>query len=363
MSLENIENLFYSFSINQSTYYKGCEIMAKRATIHDVAGRAGVSITTVSRVINDNYPVSEKTKKKVNEAVEALGFRPNLLARSLIQDKTHTIGIITPSIENLFFSEVISGIDSFLSGLDYRTFLCSTAANPETEKEMIDSLLNRSVDGIIVVDPRTKNIKSGFYEGVSQRLPLVLVNGYSKGIRCNYVSNDDVIGTMEALEYFKKEGHEEIFLLRGHVSYSYDIKEEMFKDFMAESGLEVNESSILRIKSGNELETVKQAREIVEDAINRGIKMSAILCCNDYMAVGALNAARAKGKNVPEDISIIGFDNTLISQITEPSLSTVDHHMIELGSTAAERMAQLIEGKDESLKKISVSTNLIVRKS
>ncbi len=133
----------------------------KRSTINDVAKLAGVSITTVSRVVNGNYPVSEKTKKKVNMAIEELGFRPNLLARSLIQDKTQTIGVLTPSIENLFFSQVIKGIDGYVRDKDYRSFLCDTEGDPESEKAMIDSLLNRSVDGIIVLDPRTVNVKSG----------------------------------------------------------------------------------------------------------------------------------------------------------------------------------------------------------
>ena len=343
----------------------------KRATISDVARLSGVSITTVSRVINDNYPVSVKAKKKVNTAIEELGFRPNLLARSLIQDKTQTIGVLTPSIENLFFSEVIKGIDNYVKDKDYRSFLCNTEGEPDQEKAMIDSLLNRSVDGIVVIDPRTKNIKSGYYEGISKRLPLVLINGYNEGIMCNFVLNDDITGTLEALRSLKLRGRKRVALLRGFSSHSYDLKEKVFRDFYKEEELDFNEDLILEIPAGNSLETVNQAKEIVLNHLkNAKDKCDAILCCNDFMAVGALNAARSLNILVPEDMAIIGFDNTLVSQITEPALSTVDHHMSELGNTAAKRMVELInEGShknkekdhNETIKKISVTTNLIIR--
>jgi len=335
----------------------------KRSTISDVAKLAGVSITTVSRVINDNYPVNVVTKKKVNTAIEQLGFRPNLLARSLIQDKTQTIGVLTPSIENLFFSEVIKGIDTYVNDKDYRSFLCNTKGNPETERAMIDSLLNRSVDGIVVIDPRTQNIKSGYYEGISKRLPLVLINGFDQGIMCNFVLNDDMTGTLEALRHFEEQGKKRIGLLRGFTSHSYDLKEKVFRDFYRMANLAFDESYIIHIPGGNSLETVNQAKEkMIQYFREEENPCDAILCCNDFMAVGVLNAARALNIQVPKQLSIIGFDNTLVSQITEPALSTVDHHMSELGITAATRMVELInEGNNETIRKISVMTNLILR--
>lgn len=338
--------------------------VGKRSTISDVAKLAGVSITTVSRVINDNYPVSERTKKKVNTAIEELGFRPNLLARSLIQDKTQTIGIITPSIENLFFSEVIKGIDTFVDDKDYRSFLCSTEGNPDKEKAMIDSLVNRSVDGIIVIDPRTKNIKSGFYEGISKRIPLVLINGFNEGIMCNFVLNDDVTGTLNALRHLKDQGRKRIGLLLGRKSYSYDIKENVYRTFCQDSGLDLDEANLLRIQAGNSLDAAKQAKAILMDHLeNSQYPIDGLLCGNDFMAVGALNGARDFGLKVPEDIQIIGFDNSLVSQLSYPPLTTVDHHMNELGTLAAKRMVNLIGDPDfkDHWTKLSVATNLIVR--
>lgn len=356
----DIENLFYMIG--------GEFVENKRSTITDVAKLAGVSITTVSRVINKNYPVSEKTTKHVNKAIEELGFRPNLLARSLIQDKTQTIGVLTPSIENLFFSEVIKGIDNFMGDQDYRSFLCNTKGHPENEREMIDSLLNRSVDGIIVIDPRNENIKNGYYEGISNRIPLVIINGYHEGIQCHFVLNDDYTGTGEALRHLKRQGAKRIALMRGEKSHSYDIKEAIYEKFCMDEYQ--TEPVILLIEEGNGLETVNQAKECAKSFFANRAKskdIDAILCCNDFMAVGVLNAARLQGIQIPDQLSIVGFDNTIVSQITDPALTTVDHHMSQLGNTAARQMIQLIENKDQKkvspCTKIMVATNLIVRQT
>ena len=343
-------------------------VVGRRATITDVAKLANVSITTVSRVINKNYPVSEKTSKRVNKAIEELGFRPNLLARSLIQDKTQTIGILTPSIENLFFSEVIKGIDNLMGSKEYRSFLCNTKGQPESEREMIDSLLNRSVDGIIVIDPRNENIKNGYYEGISNRIPLVIINGYHEGIQCHFVLNDDYTGTGEALRYLKSNGAKKIALIRGEKSHSYDIKEAIYQKIcVKEYGMK---PCVLMIQDGNGLETVNQAKERILtyfDNPNKEKEIDAILCCNDFMAVGVLNAARLKGIQVPKELLIVGFDNTIVSQITDPALTTVDHHMSELGKTAARQMIQLIKNNEQDITstctKIMVATNLIVRQT
>ncbi len=181
---------------------------------------------------------------------------------------------------------------------------------------------------------------------------------------CNFVTNDDLTGTMEAIRYFIGKGKKRIGILRGQASHSYDLKEKVYRDFFYNNAIELNEDYILKIDKGNSRETVDLAKDCVVEHFE-GCKepCDAILCFNDFMAVGALNAARALGLKVPEQLSIIGFDNSLVSQITEPALSTVDHHMTELGNTAARRMVQLIKDKDhkESFRKISVMTNLVVR--
>lgn len=320
-------------------------------------------MTTVSRVMNNNYPVKKETRERVEAAIETLSFRPNLLAKGLIQNCTKTLGILTPSIENLFFSEVVKGIDMTLKTWGYTTFLCNTEGDPKNEKEMTESLLNRSVDGLILIDPRTEHIKNGYYEKLSHRVPLVIINGYATGIQCNYVINDAEAGTLSALKHFYQQGHRQIALLRGRKSYSYDIKENIYRQFMAEHSLVVDTGSIIMIETGNGLQTVEEAKTEVEKRLKQANPPTAILACNDWMAVGALSGSKNQGLKIPQDISIIGFDNTILSQITEPKLSTVDQKMTQLGQLAASRILELIEQGDKENKKIMLETNLIIRES
>ncbi len=348
MILLNIEKVFYK------------EGLMKKSTIQDVAKESGVSITTVSRVINNNYPVKASTRANVEKVIKKLKFRPNLLAKGLIQNYTKTIGILTPSIENLFFSEVIKGIDSVMKPLGYTTFLCHTEGNSESELDMINSLVNRQVDGIIMIDPRKENIESGMLEELSETTPLVLINGYSNGVKCNYVLNDAVSGVNEALEYLLNSGSKKIALLRGGKSYSYDIKEDVYLEFVKDNNLE---KLIIRIDDGNDLNAVSSSKSEVLKALNSDFIPDAILCCNDWMAVGALNAAKQVGVKVPDNLRIIGFDNTIISQITEPSLSTVDQQMTKLGQLSAKRIYTMMSTDDIENQKIFLETKLVIRES
>ena len=144
-----------------------------KITIHDVAKEAGVSPTTVSRVINNNYPVKKDTQERVEAAIKKLKFNPNILARGLINQKSDTIGVLVPGITNLFFPAVVKSIDLVLKKHGYSIYLCNTTSKEE-EQKYINSLRGRQVDGIIVIGPRTDLIKNGFYEEVSDQLPLVL---------------------------------------------------------------------------------------------------------------------------------------------------------------------------------------------
>lgn len=333
--------------------------MAK-TTIQEVAKESGVSITTVSRVMNKNYPVKESTRKRVEEAIERLNYRPNLLAKGLIQSSTKTIGILTPSLENLFFSEVIKGIDQVMGPQGYTTFLCHTEGAATKEVELIETLLNRQVDGIISIDPRKDNVLSGYYEKIAKEVPLLLINGHSLGIQCNYVLNDAEAGVLEALKYFDQEGIKDIAFLRGKKSYSYDIKEDVYKSYMQDHNYE---EMILCLKDGNDVHTVEQAKEVVMAVLQSDQRPKALLACNDWMAVGALNAAKTLGIEVPESFRIIGFDNTIISQITEPKLSTVDQQMTRLGELAAKRIYKMMTMDDQEKQKVYLETKLIIRES
>lgn len=331
-----------------------------KVTIQDVAKESGVSITTVSRVINNNYPVSEKTRKKVEEVVKRLDFKPNILARGLIHQKTDTIGVIVPSITNLFFPTVVKAIENILRKQGYSIYLCNTDNIDEEEVTYVNSLLARQVDGIIVIDPQTSNMKNRFYEKLQKEVPLVCINGYNRGISCNFVLNDEETGAVEAVEYLIGLGHKDIAFVRGESSYSYDLKENAYKEVLEKHGYRGNEE-VINIGPGNNDETMDITMNKIKNVLEKSKHPTAFFACNDLMALGVVNACKKVGLDVPGDVSVVGFDNTVISSLVEPKLTTVDQNMYALGENAASMLLKNIKNKNASTQKIVLNTKLIIR--
>lgn len=331
-----------------------------KVTIQNVAKEAGVSPTTVSRVLNNNYPVKEETRLKVETAIEKLNFRPSILARGLISQKSNTIGVVVPSITNMFFPTVVKAIEGVLKGKNYSIFLCNTDNREDEERKYINSLQDRQVDGIIVIDPQTKNIKSGFYEKISNEIPLVCINGYNEGINCNFVLNDEGIGAIEAMEYLISLGHRKIAFVRGEKSYSYDLKEGIYKEILKKYS---KYQQIINIGNGNKDDTVDRTMETIQRFLLDGNRPTAFFACNDLMGLGVLNACKKLGIDVPNDISIIGFDNIITSRLVEPKLTTVDQNMYDLGINAAKMLLKYIENQNITKEKKILKSKLVKRES
>lgn len=330
-----------------------------KSTIQDVAKKAGVSTTTVSRVMNNNYPVKKETRIKVESAIKKLNFRPNILARGLIHKKSNTIGVIVPSITNLFFPTVVKAIEAILREQGYFIYLCNTDNKEDEEIGYINSLQDRQVDGIIVIDPQTKNMKSGLYEKISKEIPLVFINGYNKDVNCNFVINDEESGAIEAMRYLIKSGHKKIAFIRGQKSYSYDLKEIVYKNILNDSVYK----KIINIGEGNKDSTVDHTMEIIQRFLLTENRPSAFFCCNDLMALGVINACKKIGLDVPEDMSIIGFDNIITSRLVEPKLTTVDQNMYDLGVNAANMLLKNIENENVDIQRKILTPQLIIRQS
>ncbi|MBU3092152.1 LacI family transcriptional regulator [Clostridium sp. CF011] len=335
-----------------------------KVNISDVAREANVSMSTVSRVINKNYPVKEETRIRVEQAVKKLNFTPNTLARSLICQNTKTIGILVPSITNIFFPTVINAIEHNLRINGYSIYLCDTDDNAADEIKYIKSLMGRQVDGIIVIDPKTENMKNGYYETVSKDIPLVSINGYNDNINCNFVLNDEASGARQAMQYLLELGHKNIIFVRGKESYSYDIKEDVYNKLMEENKLIVKKK-IIDIGEGNSYETVDGTMNVMNKKLKEIKLPVAVFACNDLMALGVMNACKILNFDVPNDVSIIGFDNSYISSIVHPKLTTVDQNMYLLGENASKMLLDIIDDNNNNQKfiKIKLKTQLIIRDS
>lgn len=327
----------------------------KNITIKDVAKRAGVSISTVSRVMNGNYPVSEASRDKVNKAIKEMDFTPNLLAKALSSDKSNTISVIVPTVENVFFSEVIKGIGDVLDAQSYTFFLGISDSDPKKELQLLEKSEQRKVDGYILIDPSTCNIKKRLFDKYSN---IVLINGY-ENTNCDLVSSDSNRLFEEMIQKFITDDFERIIFMTGENSYSYTSKEEIFSNFPFPNHIKTD---IIRIKGGNDISTVNQTEKIMNDYLKNKTKC-AILACNDLMAVGSILAAKNLGINIPSDLSIVGIDNSIYSKLISPTLSSIDQSSYHLGRAAANRLIEVIDNKELIKQKIIINSKLIERNS
>lgn len=337
--------------------------MVKSVTINDVAKRAGVSITTVSRVINNNYPVKKETREKVEKAIEELNFQPNYMAKSLITKKTNTIGVVVPGITNLFFPTIVEKIENSIKKFNYSISLCNTGGDYKEEKKVINNLLQRRVDSIIVIDPSVKNLENGFYERLSNNIPLIVINALSKDYKCNFINYDEETGVIDSLDYFIKLKRKRIAFIRGEKSNSYDLREKIYKEYIQDNKLKYE--NIIKVENGNSLNVAEEVKNKLNLVLNDENMPDAIFACNDIMAVGVLNYCRDKKIRVPQDISLIGCDNTFLSNITYPKLCSVDLGVNEIGEIAVNEILDLINKSKPNTcrKKVILESKLIIRES
>ena len=330
-------------------------------TIHDVAKKAGVSIATVSRTINNNYPVKKETREKIEKVIEELGYKPNEIARSLILKSTSSVGIVVPGITNLFFPTIVEEINRMLVSKGFTMSLYSTEGDPKMEKVVIDNIISRNMDGIIAIDPSMENLENNYYSDLCKKTPTIIINGNTNKYKCNFVSYDEEVGTKEAFQYLLELGHSEISFVRGDRSLSYDLKEKLYREFVRDNNLEFE--NVISVGRGNSLQVVEKTGEIFGEFLNSEDRGTAVFTCNDLMAVGVMNACNRLKIKVPEEMSVIGFDNTLLSNVTHPKITTVDLKMKEIAETAALELIDMIKGKSAGSRKNVYDTKLVVRES
>lgn len=332
-----------------------------KITIQEVAKKANVSVATVSRVMNGNYPVKTETREKVLKVIDELNYIPNIQARELTTKKSSTVGVVVPSINNMFFTEVINGIEKFIKENSLSLVLTCTNGNSHEEQLCINNLISRNVSGIIVIGPSISNIKNNFYETIANKLPLVFINSVDCNFNVSTVSNDEASGASYALNYLQQNNHNDILFVRGKGSYSYDIKEEIYIKFM-KSINNYNPNNIINIGNGNSSDTVDNTMNIFIDILKENT-CTAVFACNDLMAVGVLNACKKLGIKVPKDISIIGYDNIPLSKYVEPKLTTMDQNMFLLGTNSAQLLVDKINSNNECNKKILLNNSLVERET
>lgn len=332
-----------------------------KTTIHDVAKAADVSIATVSRVINNNYPVNKNTRIRVEKVIKELGYKPNEIARSLILKTTSNIGVIVPGLTNIFFPTIVEGINNELRENGFTLSLYTSVNDPEEEKRLLGIIMSRNMDGVIIIDPSVENLTNGFIGSVSKKIPTILISGKVDNFNYNFVSYDEEVGTLEAFQHLYDLGHRKILFIRGATSLSYDLKENTYYEFIKKNNL--NYKQVLSVGKGNNMDVVENTTKIFNEFLNKDKEFTAVFACNDLMAVGVINSCNSAEIKIPSDLSIIGFDNTLLSNISNPKLTSVDLNIKKVAETAAREIISLSKNNELSLNKVTFDSRLFLRDS
>jgi LacI family transcriptional regulator len=319
-------------------------------TITDIARLADVSTATVSRVINNPKVVKSETREKVQEVIKKINYTPNRLARGLIIKSTNTIGIILQDINNMYYPSVIRGVEDRFSESDYGLFLCNTDGDIEKEKKHINLLIERRVDGLILLGTRPLGIdKNQHVLEVAKSIPLITLNDSIKGEGIYSVQNDEEKGAYDAVSYLIGLGHERIAIINGNKNFTtYEYKLAGYKKALKENHLSIKQEYIVKVEPYE-----RGGHEGVQKLLKTNYPPTAIFVASDQISIGVYKAIYECGYRIPEDVSVIGFGGISLANEMYPELTTVNQFPYKLGRVAAETMIQVLgKGNPKSKHKI-----------
>jgi LacI family transcriptional regulator len=310
----------------------------KKLTIKDVAKHANVSIATVSRVMNNHHWASEDAKNKVNKAIKDLGYEPNALARGLVSSKSNTIGVLIPDVANFFSAEIFRGMEDAVHERDSNVFICNTDTSKKRMLRYLKFLQEKQVEGVIF----TSEAVSGEYFEAFRRLqvPFTLVATDAREYRLPAVKVNDCQAVRDAIHYLYRYGHRKIGMISGPLKdlIAGRPRYDGYRTALEELALPVKDKQVafgdFRFHSG---------RQALKELLERNPDITAIFASSDEMAVGAIVEATKMGIHIPEELSIIGYDNVRISEMSCPSLTTVGQPLYDMGYRGVNKLFDLIQ--------------------
>ncbi|WP_078408921.1 LacI family DNA-binding transcriptional regulator [Priestia abyssalis] len=328
-----------------------------KPTIYDIAREAGVSATTVSKVINNKGRISEKTRKKILSIIEELHYQPNVLASAMKGKSTYTIALLIPDMANPVYSEYLKHIEEYGQEHGFSVVMCSTGGSPEKEAKHIALLRQKHVDGFIIASIFKNEV--ALKQLMEEEIPLVFFSLQRPELPVASVAGDDYLGGYIATEHLLSLGHRRIGIIAEAATVSGTERTRGYEKALVNAGIEVDESLVIPIKEP----TIEGAKQHAKKLLDREQRPTAIFGCNDILAIGTMLAAKELGITLPDELSIMGFDNTVMCEIVEPQLSSVAPPIQEMGRQAMELLIQQIEQKDNMKQRISLLPELVIRHS
>lgn len=332
-------------------------------TIKDVAKAANVSPSTVSRVIADSPRISEKTKRKVRKVMEELGYHPNFIARSLASQSTQVIGVVFPSSGNLafqnpFFSEVLRGISEGAHEKHYGIQLTTGVTEEEIYQDVVKMVQGGQVDGIILLYSKINDQVIDYL--LEKDFPFVVVGKpYEYVEKITHVDNDNVGAAKETTEYLLQLGHKRIGFIGGNENLMVTVTRlEGYKQALQGANIPIRKEYII-----HEDFLVSGGKQAILKLLSLPEPPTALLVTDDLMALGVLQSLLLHGLEVPRDLSVVSFNNVLISRLANPPLTSVDIRILDLGMEAVKQLISKIENEREPVKRVIIPHQLVVRSS
>ncbi len=332
-------------------------IARSNVTIADVAREAGVSTQTVSRVLNNKGEISPETRRLVSDVIQRLGYRPNSVARSLVTRRTLSLGLVVPDITNPFFPEIARGAEDTALAAGYSVFLCNTTEQAEREVAVLRLLEEKRVDGVVVCSARLPDDQ--LVPLLRRQRTVVLVNRIVAGAAAGVVRVDDADGTRQAVRHLLGGGRRRLAMLSGPPA-SWGGRERVrgFREALQAAGLAVDPELILAcppyLDGG-----ARAARRVL---LSRRA-VDGLVCYNDLVAIGALQACRELGARVPEDVAVVGCDDILLASLVTPPLSTIRVSKYDIGASAVRMLLDRIAAPGPEAAELVIRPTLVARAS
>lgn len=310
-------------------------------TIKDIARIANVSTATVSRILNGQPGYGDATRERVEAAIAQQGYTRNAVARGLVQKRTHTIGVLLPSVTSQFASELLGGIETEAHSHQYSAIVCNTDRNGQRTEEYLNVLAEKQVDGIVF----TSEFLTDEYEHLAERLnvPIVLVSTMSERYQIPYVRVDDQKAAFAAVSYLTERGHRQIGMVAGTENdpIAGKLRVNGYREALDASGIDFRQDYI----SYGDFHFAL-GKQAAGHLLDKAPEITAIFAASDEMAVGVISAAWERGLRIPEDLSVIGYDDTAMAMMATPPLTAVHQPIATMGRLA---VRMLIEGRNEGV--------------
>jgi LacI family transcriptional regulator len=329
----------------------------KKTTIKDVAVKAEVSVSTVSRVLNGKPDINIETKEKILKAIEELNYVPSSIARDMVMNKTHTIGLILPDITNPYFSSIARGIQHRADEFGYSIILCDTEGSIDKESNAVRLLKSKRVAGIIAA--LSIDSKRELSTLLKENFPIVQIDRNIPGLKVPTVTVNNFLSAKVAVNYLIECGHSKIAHIAGDLS-TKTARDRLqgYQAAMKEYDFSIDPGWIMKCDF-----STASGMKIMDEILGLGSVATAVFCANDLIAVGAYKAIKARGLKIPEDMSIIGHDDIELSSLITPSLTTMSLDKYEMGKKAVEAVIGQIETGRSINSEIILETNLVIRES